>query len=94
MLARLRNMMVIIFCLYLMPVSVSGAETKPVRIGATVSLEGKYSEPSAMIQGGYKLWESQVNKRGGLLGRPVQLILLTHYHPRITKPQYLRKGVN
>jgi len=58
-----------------MPVSVSGAETKPVRIGATVSLEGKYSEPSAMIQGGYKLWESQVNKRGGLLGRPVQLIL-------------------
>ena len=55
--------------------SVSGAGTKPVRIGATVSLEGKYSEPSAMIQGGYKLWESQVNKRGGLLGRPVQLVL-------------------
>ena len=58
-----------------MPVSVSSAETKPVRIGATVSLDGKYSEPSAMIQGGYKLWESQVNQRGGLIGRPVQLIL-------------------
>jgi branched-chain amino acid transport system substrate-binding protein len=56
-------------------VSVSGAEIKPVRIGATVSLDGKYKEPSSMIQGGYKLWESQVNQRGGLLGRPVQLIL-------------------
>jgi len=71
----LKNIIIILCCLYLAPVSVSGAETKPVRIGATVSLEGKYSEPSAMIQGGYKLWESQVNKRGGLLGRPVQLIL-------------------
>ncbi|MDP2862075.1 MAG: amino acid ABC transporter substrate-binding protein [Desulfobacterales bacterium] len=71
----LKNIIIIICCLYLMPVSVSSAETKPVRIGATVSLEGKFSEPSAMIQGGYKLWESQVNKRGGLLGRSVQLIL-------------------
>jgi len=71
----LKNIIIIMFCLYLMPASVSNAETKPVRIGATVSLEGKYSEPSAMIQGGYKLWESQINKRGGLLGRPVQLVL-------------------
>ncbi|MBU2621529.1 MAG: amino acid ABC transporter substrate-binding protein [Proteobacteria bacterium] len=71
----LKNIIIVICFLYFMPVSVSGAETKPVRIGATVSLEGKYSEPSAMIQGGYKLWESQVNQRGGLLGRPVQLVL-------------------
>lgn len=71
----LKNIIIIILCLYLVPVSVSGAETNPVRIGATVSLDGKYKEPSAMIQGGYKLWESQVNKRGGLLGRPVQLVL-------------------
>lgn len=71
----LKNIIITISCLYLIPVSVSSAETKPIRIGATVSLDGKYSEPSAMIQGGYKLWESQVNQRGGLLGRPVQLIL-------------------
>lgn len=58
-----------------MPMSVSTAETEPIRIGATVSLDGKYREPSAMIQSGYKLWESQVNQRGGLLGRPVKLIL-------------------
>ena len=73
--AILRITIIAMLCFYLMPVSVSGAETKPVVIGATVSLDGKYSEPSAMIQGGYKLWESQVNQRGGLLGRPVKLIL-------------------
>ncbi len=71
----IKNIIIIILCLYLSPLSVSGAETKPVRIGATVSLDGKFKEPSSMIQGGYKLWESQVNKRGGLLGRPVQLVL-------------------
>ncbi len=51
------------------------ASAEPLRIGATVSLEGKYKEVSAMIQQGYRLWASQVNKRGGLLGRPVELIL-------------------
>ncbi|RPH49787.1 MAG: hypothetical protein EHM85_12680 [Desulfobacteraceae bacterium] len=71
----LKKILIIIFCLYLTEVSVSSAETKPYRIGASVSLDGKYSEPSTMILGGYKLWESQVNQRGGLLGRPVQLVL-------------------
>lgn len=47
----------------------------PVRIGVTLSLEGKYKEPSAMILNAYQLWVEQINKNGGLLGRPVQLIL-------------------
>jgi len=47
----------------------------PVRIGASLSGSGKYSEPSAMIRDGYRLWEQQVNQRGGLLGRPVELII-------------------
>jgi len=59
----------------LLPTHVSCAESPPLLIGATVSLEGKYREPSAMIRNGYKLWESQVNQRGGLLDRPVKLIL-------------------
>jgi len=51
----------------------AGAE--PLRIGATVSLEGKYIETSDMIQHAYKLWAKQVNQRGGLMGRHVELIL-------------------
>ena len=50
------------------------AAEKPIRIGATVSQEGKYLQPSAMIRKGYELWADQVNKRGGLLGRRVELV--------------------
>ncbi len=52
------------------------AETPPVPvcIGATVSLSGKYREPSAMVRDGYELWQKQVNAGGGLLGRPVRLL--------------------
>jgi branched-chain amino acid transport system substrate-binding protein len=60
--------------IYFMSFPVFSAGPKPVLIGATVSLEGKYKEPSSMIQYGLRLWEKEVNQRGGLLGRPVKLI--------------------
>jgi branched-chain amino acid transport system substrate-binding protein len=47
----------------------------PILIGATVSLEGKYKETSFMIRNGFRLWEREINQRGGLLGRPVKLIV-------------------
>lgn len=47
----------------------------PIRIGATVSLSGKYREPALMLRDGYRLWVRQVNATGGLLGRPVELVL-------------------
>ncbi len=47
----------------------------PIKVGATVSLEGKYVETSRMIKYGYEMWESQVNQKGGILGRKVELIL-------------------
>jgi branched-chain amino acid transport system substrate-binding protein len=50
-------------------------DPSPIRIGATVSLEGQYQEPSVMIQKAFQLWEQEVNQNGGLLGRPVELIL-------------------
>jgi len=61
--------------IYLLSFPVFSAESKPVLIGATISLEGKYKETSSMIQEGFRLWEKQINQRGGLLGRPVKIIL-------------------
>jgi branched-chain amino acid transport system substrate-binding protein len=52
-----------------------GEDKGPIRIGATVSHDGKYQEPSLMIRDALKLWETQINQRGGLLGRPVRLML-------------------
>jgi branched-chain amino acid transport system substrate-binding protein len=46
----------------------------PIRIGASLSLEGKYKENSEMIRDAYQLWARRVNRQGGLLGRQVELI--------------------
>jgi branched-chain amino acid transport system substrate-binding protein len=50
-------------------------DREPIWIGGSVSMQGKYEEPSRMIRLGYELWAMQVNARGGLLGRPVKLKL-------------------
>jgi branched-chain amino acid transport system substrate-binding protein len=54
----------------------NATDLSPVRIGATVSLEGAYREPSLMIKKSFQLWQQEVNQRGGLLGRKVELLLL------------------
>lgn len=66
---------VITVFLPVMVLTAFGQEKPPIRIGATISLEGKYREPSLMLRNGLELWAKQVNERGGLLGRPVKLIL-------------------
>jgi branched-chain amino acid transport system substrate-binding protein len=45
-------------------------------VGAAVSATGSGAEAGQLLTEGYKLWEEQVNQRGGLLGRPVQLTIL------------------
>ncbi len=54
--------------------SIHAAEP-PILIGATLSLTGKYQDPAKMMQNASRLWARQVNARGGLLGRPVRLII-------------------
>jgi branched-chain amino acid transport system substrate-binding protein len=51
------------------------ASSQPIRIGTTVSLEGKYTEPSKMIQEAFHFWVDEVNQKGGLLGRKVKLVI-------------------
>lgn len=53
----------------------SSQETKPIRIGASLSLTGSYERTGKNMQQGYELWRDHVNARGGLLGRPVELII-------------------
>lgn len=49
--------------------------TKPIKIGGTLPLTGIYSETAQWVKEGYLFWEEDINKRGGLLGRPVKLII-------------------
>ena len=55
--------------------SVAADKPRPLLVGATVSLEGKYRDTSFMVGNSFRLWEKQINAQGGLLNRPVKLIL-------------------
>src|SRR5437762_13139424 len=47
----------------------------PVRIGASLSLTGTYAKLGKNQHEGYKLCEKDLNAKGGLLGRKVQLVV-------------------
>ncbi len=51
------------------------ANTDELLIGATISKDGKYKEPSEMIRKAFELWKEEINEKGGLLGKKVRLIL-------------------
>jgi branched-chain amino acid transport system substrate-binding protein len=47
----------------------------PIKIGGSLPLTGIFSETAKWIKEGYEFWAEDINKRGGLLGRPVKLII-------------------
>jgi branched-chain amino acid transport system substrate-binding protein len=53
----------------------SGQTAAPIRIGGAVSLTGLWAETGKWVKAGYDFWLEDVNKRGGLLGRPVEMIV-------------------
>ena len=54
----------------------SSHSTGPITIGASLSLTGDFSADGQAFYKGYELWEKNVNAHGGLLGRPVKLVIL------------------
>jgi len=50
------------------------SETGPIRIGSSLSLSGSLGANGQTAYLAQRIWEEDVNKRGGLLGRPVQLV--------------------
>src|SRR6266852_5280657 len=59
------------------PTTTSNQNTTPVKIGISLSLTGDFSADGKAFQQGYQLWADNVNKNGGLLGRQVQLDILS-----------------
>ena len=59
---------------FLMVAGSAFAEVKPILIGTSVSLSGSYAASAKYGLEGYQLFVEQINKRGGLLGRPVKLV--------------------
>lgn len=77
MLGGLVKVLALLLCL-LIGIAVGGtvifaAEKGPIVIGASISVTGAYSRLGEELRRGYGLWQKDVNARGGLLGRPVEL---------------------
>jgi len=51
------------------------ADENPVVIGGTLGLTGAFAGPSAEYKAVYDRWLEQINKSGGLLGRPVKMVI-------------------
>lgn len=52
------------------------AEGEPIRIGISLPLTGEFSQPGGEAERGYRVWEALTNEAGGILGRPVELVIL------------------
>lgn len=53
----------------------SGADSAPLKIGASLPLTGEFSEPGKAAREGYEVWAAMVNEAGGLLGRQIELVI-------------------
>lgn len=53
----------------------SPANGTPLRIGLSLGLTGAYAHDSEMQLLAYRLWAEEVNARGGLIGRTVELVV-------------------
>jgi branched-chain amino acid transport system substrate-binding protein len=61
------------FVLGTLTAAVNAAE--PIKIGCTISQSGRYADSGSYYKEAYLMWEDDVNAKGGLLGRPVKLVI-------------------
>lgn len=57
------------------PVAAEAPKGKPIVLGASLPLTGGFAVNGQKHKSGYELWAKLVNARGGLLGRPVKIIV-------------------
>jgi branched-chain amino acid transport system substrate-binding protein len=53
------------------------ASKSPITVGASLSLSGDFSADGQAYARGYKLWAADQNKKGGLLGHPVTMDIIS-----------------
>jgi len=58
-------------------VAPTATQAPPIKIGISLSLSGDFSADGQGFKQGYQLWADTVNKNGGILGRQVQLDIVS-----------------
>src|SRR2546427_12512282 len=56
------------------PSSPQAPPVQPIKIGFSMALTGPLSPNGKQALLGMKIWEEEINAKGGLLGRPVKLV--------------------
>jgi branched-chain amino acid transport system substrate-binding protein len=51
------------------------APAQPLRVGASISLTGRYERTGAEMNHGYVLCADKINAEGGILGRPIEYVI-------------------
>lgn len=78
-----RYMEILAFCMLFMAFFLSGCSLSPtntgVLIGTNLALSGKGMSYSTSTERGIELAKDMVNDRGGLLGKPVQLVSVDNH---------------
>lgn len=69
--------------LFVAAVSSSGAlaQNPPIKVGLSLALTGVGASPGKMLLTSLEMWRDDVNAKGGLLGRPIELV---HYDDQST----------
>jgi len=63
----------------------------PITVGISLSKTGQFSADGLASLRGYQLWAADVNSHGGLLGRPVKLVVLNdNSDPNTVKVNYTK----
>lgn len=72
--------MLAVFCLVViaslpLPAVAAAPKGKPIKIGGSIAITGPLADNAKWVKRGYEYWAEKVNKSGGLLGRPVELVI-------------------
>jgi branched-chain amino acid transport system substrate-binding protein len=65
--------------------------SSPIRIGASLPITGRFSEPGTAAKQGYETWAALVNESGGLLGRQVEMSFLDNGSDDVTAADQYEK---
>ena len=61
--------------LAMLPAPAPAQQGEPIKIGSSLPLTGNFSVSGEKHQQGFQLCVDLINEKGGLLGRPVELIV-------------------
>jgi len=62
----------LLFCALIVPTIAKAAD--PIRVGFTMALTGGVAPAGKQVLAALQIWRDDVNAKGGLLGRPVELV--------------------